>query len=81
MICRLCHADSDHAGASLCAACHRDLATLYWSSGGLRRVDFPRLNSISGAGRSAGVKSCGVGAMPAAACLGTAEAHQSTNSP
>lgn len=51
MICRLCHAESDHAGASLCAACHRDLATLYWSSGGLRRVDFPR---ISGAGRQAG---------------------------
>ena len=50
MMCRLCQADSDHAGASLCRECHRDLATLYWSSGGLRRVDFPR---ISGAGRSA----------------------------
>jgi hypothetical protein len=79
MICRLCHAD--HEGPELCAACVKDLATLYWSSGGLRRVSFPRLNRLSGAGRSAGVKSCGVGAMPAAACLGTAEAHQSTNSP
>ena len=49
MICRLCHGDSD--GPSLCRECHRDLATLYWSSGGLRRADFPR---ISGAGRSAG---------------------------
>lgn len=50
MICRLCHGESD--GPSLCRECHRDLATLYWSSGGLRRADFPR---ISGAGRSAGV--------------------------
>ena len=54
MICRLCHGESD--GPNLCRACHRDLATLYWSSGGLRRADFPR---ISGAGRSAGVSTGG----------------------
>ena len=52
MICRLCHGDSD--GPSLCRDCHRDLATLYWSSGGLRRVDFP---TLQGAGRrAAGVR-------------------------
>jgi hypothetical protein len=70
MICRLCHAD--HEGPNLCPQCVKDLAAVYWGSGGLRTVDFRR---IPGAGRSAGVKSCGVGAMPAAACLGTAEAR------
>jgi hypothetical protein len=49
MICRLCHAD--HDGPALCPACVRDLSAVYWGSGGLRTVDFPR---ISGAGRSAG---------------------------
>jgi hypothetical protein len=74
MICRLCHAD--HDGPALCPACVKDLSAVYWGSGGLRTVDFPR---ISGAGRSAGVLNGGAGAMPAATrCLGTAEANPPT---
>lgn len=50
MTCRWCHGEAE--AANLCRPCQRQLASIYWGSGGQTLADFSK--SISGAGRSAG---------------------------